>query len=187
MNDDRSSRASRSHMTWINQRTKQAYRPYNNESNWAELWLWVTEQKESKTLSRPKAADQAFFQTSVLPLGTQNQPVVSLMMLEVPLSGITFKWLRGEVRFLFIHKPGADNRAINDWKLITSHFYRAQRDAFACSCLIKNKKLMSAVSHFVWGLKSRSLFIITLLGKISNLEPYRFKRTQRLKKASKAT
>lgn len=33
------------------------------------------------------------------------------------------------MRFLFIREPGADNRAINDWKLIRSHFYRAQRDA----------------------------------------------------------
>ncbi len=33
------------------------------------------------------------------------------------------------MRFLFIQEPGADNRAINDWKLITSHFCRAQRDA----------------------------------------------------------
>lgn len=32
------------------------------------------------------------------------------------------------MRFLFIQEPGADNRAINDWKLITSHFCGAQRD-----------------------------------------------------------
>lgn len=34
------------------------------------------------------------------------------------------------MRFLFIQDPGADNRAINDWKLITSHFcFGAQLDA----------------------------------------------------------
>lgn len=77
----------------------------------------------------PKETDQAFFGGSFLALGSQNQPVVSLMMLEAPLSGITFKWLRGAMRFLFIQEPGADNGAINDWKLITSHFCRAQCDA----------------------------------------------------------
>lgn len=95
------------------------------------------------TLS-PKETDQAFFGGSFLPLGPPNHPVVSLMMLKGPLSGITFKWLRGAMRFLFIQEPGADNRAINDWKLITSHFCRAQRDV---SQFNQEQKLMGAVCH----------------------------------------
>lgn len=128
-------------------------------------------------LFRPKAADQAFFQRSVLPLGTQNQPVVSLMMLEVPLCGITFKWLGGGDFCLFISQVQITGPLmIGSWLHVTS-----VEHSMPLCCLIKNKKLMSAVLHFVWGLKSRLLFITTLLGKISNLKPYWFKITQTLK------
>lgn len=83
----------------------------------------------------PKETDQAFFWGTFLPLRSQNQLVVSLMMLEVPLSGITFKWLRGAMRFLFIQEPGADNRAINEcWLQVTS----AEHSVMLHS-LIKNK------------------------------------------------
>lgn len=111
----------------------------------------------------PKETDQAFFWGTFLPLRSQNQLVVSLMMLEVPLSGITFKWLRGAMRFLFIQEPGADNRAINDWMLITSHFCRAQRDA---SQFNQEQKLMGAVSRLL-GLQISGLLSIGFFGRIA--------------------
>lgn len=141
MNDDRSFWGSCSQMTWINQHTKQARGPRNNEADWGELWLCVAEQRESERVSAlggPRGRGwggswSGFLRRAALrrlgPKKIKNQPVVSLMMLEVALSGITFKWLRRKMRFLFIHKPGADNGAINDWGLITSHFCRAQCDA----------------------------------------------------------
>lgn len=98
-----------------------------------------------------------------LPLRSQNQPVVSLMMLKVPLSGITFKWLRGAMRFLFIQEPGADNRAINDWKLITSHFCRAQQDV---SQFNQEQKVNGCRFSFVYALISSLLFVIGLFGTI---------------------
>lgn len=98
-------------------------------------------------LFRPKAADQAFFQRSVLSFGTQNQPVVSLMMLEVPLSGITFKWLGGVC--LFISQVQITGTLmIGSWLQVTS-----VEHSMMLSCLIKNKKLMSAVLHFGWRLE----------------------------------
>lgn len=130
MNDDRSFWVSCSHMTWINQQTNRLPGPATMSP--IELscdYDSVNSRTQRIAMFSPKGTDQAFFGGSFLPLGSQNQPVVSLMMLEVPLSGITFKWLRGAMRFLFIQEPGADNRAINDWKLITSHFCSAQRGA----------------------------------------------------------
>lgn len=112
----------------------------------------------------PKETDQAFFWGSFLPLGSQNQPVVSLMMSKVPLSGITLKWLRGAMRFLFIHEPGADNGAINDWKLITSHFCRAQCDA---SQFNQEQKVNGCSFTFTPAVMARLASIIALFGRLS--------------------
>lgn len=77
----------------------------------------------------------------------KNQPVVSLMMMEVPLSGTTLKWLRMGFFFfflMFIQEPGADNGAlmIGSWLQVN-----AAEHSRMCHGLIKNQKLMGALSH----------------------------------------
>ncbi len=68
------------------------------------------------------------------------------------------------MRFLFIQEPGADDRTINDWKLITSHFCRAQRDV---SQINQEQKVNGCSFLFVYALISGLLFIIGMFGKVS--------------------